>query len=79
MPPDTSDVGNPERALTRERCTAIARMVLDNDVSEQDVVECAEWIRRTAATLPPLSAEQRDMIAVLLRPSPTGKEGNVKP
>jgi hypothetical protein len=56
------------RTLPRERGIAIARMILGDDAPEADVAELAEWARTTAATLPPLTAEQRDVIAVLLRP-----------
>ena len=56
------------RPPSRERSIAIARMILGDDAPESDVVDVAEEARRAAATLPPLSAEQRDVLAVLLRP-----------
>lgn len=48
MPPDTSDVGNPERALTRERCATIARMVHGFEDASTDPSMIDGWWSRTA-------------------------------
>lgn len=51
-----------------ERCVAIARMILGADVPEEEIAEFASYIDHATATMPPPSPEQRDAIAVLLRP-----------
>lgn len=59
--------------MTADRCAEIARMILGPAASDAAVAELAERTRRVAATLPPLTAEQRDVITVLLRPEIAGQ------
>lgn len=63
----------PEVAVARARKAALRRHHPDTDTTEADrslaAAKLADYIKRTVAAAPPLSGEQRDQLAVLLRGS----------
>lgn len=63
----TTNTDSRPPALTDERRIDIARMILGPDTPDADVAAFAARMGHAAATLPPLTAEQRDVVAVLLR------------
>lgn len=55
------------RPPTRQRCIAIARMILGDHAPDHEVTDLADWMHAIAPTLPPLTADQQATLAVLLR------------
>lgn len=69
-----------EQRVTRARIAARTRHSpgdpqIDEARRELRASRLEDYIRRTVDAAPPLTAEQRDRLAVLLRPSPGGDTG----
>lgn len=62
----------PRNHLSHKRCVEIARMVTQTDDGHR-IAELADHVADIVARFPPLSAQQRDRLAVLLRPVPVSK------